>query len=144
MVTLSINGEQRQLDVDPDMPLLWALRDVGKDNIAQVDGKDFVTGKAEYGYDVELEGQKYAVIDWDHSDNQTFSTKAHEKAFAKTLENPKHMVRNRGDWQTAKAQASDEINAEYYTAGLSHSMMEPPAAAARIINGHQNGVDPRR
>lgn len=30
MVTLSINGEQRQLDVDPEMPLLWALRDVAK------------------------------------------------------------------------------------------------------------------
>lgn len=27
-VTLSINGEDRTLDVSPDMPLLWALRDV--------------------------------------------------------------------------------------------------------------------
>ena len=27
MVTLDINGRQHQLDVDPDMPLLWALRD---------------------------------------------------------------------------------------------------------------------
>jgi isoquinoline 1-oxidoreductase subunit alpha len=26
-VTLSINGESQQLDVDPDMPLLWALRE---------------------------------------------------------------------------------------------------------------------
>jgi isoquinoline 1-oxidoreductase alpha subunit len=28
MLTLEINGKLRQLNVDPDMPLLWALRDV--------------------------------------------------------------------------------------------------------------------
>lgn len=28
MLDLSINGTARRLDVDPDMPLLWALRDV--------------------------------------------------------------------------------------------------------------------
>jgi isoquinoline 1-oxidoreductase alpha subunit len=27
MLTLNINGEPRQLDVDPETPLLWALRD---------------------------------------------------------------------------------------------------------------------
>lgn len=27
MITLTINGEARALDVDPQMPLLWALRD---------------------------------------------------------------------------------------------------------------------
>ena len=27
-ITLRINGTDRQLDVDPEMPLLWALRDV--------------------------------------------------------------------------------------------------------------------
>jgi isoquinoline 1-oxidoreductase subunit alpha len=26
--TIHINGEARQLDVDPEMPLLWVLRDV--------------------------------------------------------------------------------------------------------------------
>jgi isoquinoline 1-oxidoreductase alpha subunit len=26
MVTLKINGQQRQLDIEPDMPLLWAIR----------------------------------------------------------------------------------------------------------------------
>ena len=30
MVTISINGKPRQLDVDPEMPLLWVLRDVAK------------------------------------------------------------------------------------------------------------------
>jgi isoquinoline 1-oxidoreductase alpha subunit len=27
MITLTINGKQHQLDVDPETPLLWALRD---------------------------------------------------------------------------------------------------------------------
>ena len=27
-VTMKVNGEARTLDVAPDMPLLWALRDV--------------------------------------------------------------------------------------------------------------------
>jgi isoquinoline 1-oxidoreductase subunit alpha len=27
-ITIRINGQERQLDVDPEMPLLWALRDV--------------------------------------------------------------------------------------------------------------------
>ena len=28
MITLNVNGKARALDVDPEMPLLWALRDV--------------------------------------------------------------------------------------------------------------------
>ena len=28
MVTLNINGQAHQVDLPPDMPLLWALRDV--------------------------------------------------------------------------------------------------------------------
>lgn len=27
MISLTVNGEPRQLDLDPDMPLLWVLRD---------------------------------------------------------------------------------------------------------------------
>ena len=28
MITLQINGKQHQIDADPAMPLLWALRDL--------------------------------------------------------------------------------------------------------------------
>ena len=27
MITLTINGAAREVDADPDMPLLWAIRD---------------------------------------------------------------------------------------------------------------------
>lgn len=28
MISLNVNGQQQQLDISPDMPLLWAVRDV--------------------------------------------------------------------------------------------------------------------
>ena len=28
MITLTINGRKHELDVEPDMPLLWAIRDL--------------------------------------------------------------------------------------------------------------------
>jgi isoquinoline 1-oxidoreductase alpha subunit len=53
MITLSINGEQRQLDVDPEMPLLWALRDVAK-----LTGTKYGCGKGLCGScTVHLDGQ---------------------------------------------------------------------------------------
>ena len=27
MITLTVNGKSRQVDVPPDMPLLWAIRE---------------------------------------------------------------------------------------------------------------------
>ena len=39
--TLTINGKQRQVDVDPEMPLLWVLRDE-----LEMKGTKFGCGKA--------------------------------------------------------------------------------------------------
>jgi isoquinoline 1-oxidoreductase alpha subunit len=44
MITLTINGETREIDADPDMPLLWALRDV-----AGLTGTKFGCGMAQCG-----------------------------------------------------------------------------------------------
>ncbi|MBM4199262.1 MAG: (2Fe-2S)-binding protein, partial [Gammaproteobacteria bacterium] len=30
MISLKVNGVERQIDADPDMPLLWAVRDLLK------------------------------------------------------------------------------------------------------------------
>lgn len=176
------------------------LRYVGKDDLPLVDAKAFVSGKAVYGYDVELPQMKYAVIarppvvfgkvksfdaeqtlkvpgvikvvqldsptppayfkplggiaviaentwaaikgreklkiDWEHGANQAYSTKSHEQAFRDSLAKPPIQIRNRGSWDEAVKTADKQIEAEYYIQGLSHSMMEPPAAAAQFKNGH--------
>ena len=41
MITLTINGKKHDLDVEPDMPLLWAIRDV-----AGLPGTKYGCGKA--------------------------------------------------------------------------------------------------
>ena len=44
MITLTINGERREVDVPPDMPLLWVLRDV-----LRLTGTKFGCGIAQCG-----------------------------------------------------------------------------------------------
>ncbi len=169
---------------------------VGKPNMANLDGQEIITGKAVFGFDVELENMKYAVIarppvvfgkvksvdssetmkvpgvikvvelpaltppamfkmlggvaviaentwaaiqgrdklkiEWDHGSNASYSTKDHEAVFIKALQDPKEVVRKRGDVDQAKTNAAKTIEAGYHVAGLVHATMEPPAATARI------------
>ncbi|MCX7552580.1 molybdopterin-dependent oxidoreductase [Marinicella sp. S1101] len=169
---------------------------VGKPNMANIDGQAIVTGTAEFGYDVDIEGMKVAVIarppvvfgkvksydavealkvpgvlkvielptlkppagfnmlgglaviaehtwaaiqgreklkiEWDHGSNASYSTADHEAVFIKALEDPKEVVRARGDVAAANQAAAKTLTAEYHVAGLAHATMEPPAATARV------------
>lgn len=169
---------------------------VGKPNMANIDGQAIVTGTAEFGYDVDIEGMKVAVIarppvvfgkvksydavealkvpgvlkvielpnlkppagfnmlgglaviaehtwaaiqgreklkiEWDHGSNASYSTADHEAVFIKALDNPKEVVRTRGDVAAANQAAAKTLTAEYHVAGLAHATMEPPAATARV------------
>jgi isoquinoline 1-oxidoreductase alpha subunit len=53
MITVNINGADRQVDAEPDMPLLWAIRDV-----LGMTGTKFGCGMAQCGAcTVHLDGQ---------------------------------------------------------------------------------------
>ena len=53
MIQLTVNGEARSLDADPDMPLLWALRD-----LLGLTGTKYGCGVAQCGAcTVHLDGQ---------------------------------------------------------------------------------------
>ena len=53
MITVNINGTDREVDADPDMPLLWAIRDV-----LAMTGTKFGCGLAQCGAcTVHLDGQ---------------------------------------------------------------------------------------
>ncbi|WP_303979548.1 (2Fe-2S)-binding protein [Dongia mobilis] len=53
MITLTINGKEQQLDVDPEMPLLWALRDH-----LNLTGTKFGCGAAQCGaFTVHIDGE---------------------------------------------------------------------------------------
>jgi isoquinoline 1-oxidoreductase beta subunit len=85
-----------------------------------------------------IEGRKKLKIEWEHGANASYNTRAHEAVFKKALDNPPHVIRNRGDWDNAKSSADKVITQDYVVGGLAHATMEPPAATA-IVN--DKGVD---
>lgn len=173
---------------------------IGKENVALVDGHDIATGKAVYGYDVQLPEMKIAVIarppvlaskiksyddsaakkvpgviavvkmpdveepvlfkplggiaviatntwaalqgrkalkiDWQvNQDHQTYNSDSYKAALNKSCDNPAKVLRQKGDFTKALADADQELSAEYYVPELIHAPMEPPAATAHYHDG---------
>jgi Molybdopterin-binding domain of aldehyde dehydrogenase. len=82
-----------------------------------------------------IQGRKALKIEWNNGPHGTYDSVAYKAELEAAARQPGKVVRNDGDVDTALKSAAKQVEAEYYAPHLAHATMEPPAAAARIVNG---------
>jgi len=82
-----------------------------------------------------IKGREALKIVWDDGPNASYDSSAYRKTMEAAARSPGTVVRNDGDFDAAYASATRKVQAEYYLPHLAHATMEPPAAAARIVDG---------
>jgi isoquinoline 1-oxidoreductase subunit beta len=82
-----------------------------------------------------IKGREALKITWDDGPNASYESKAYRATLEQAARGPGKVVRKEGDFATAYAAAAKKVQAEYYLPHFAHATMEPPAAAARIVNG---------
>jgi isoquinoline 1-oxidoreductase beta subunit len=83
-----------------------------------------------------MQGRNALKITWDDGPNASYDSAAYRTSLEESARKPGKVVRNDGDYMAAAAGAAKKVEAEYYLPHLAHATMEPPAAAARIADGH--------
>jgi isoquinoline 1-oxidoreductase beta subunit len=82
-----------------------------------------------------IKGREALKITWDDGPNASYDSKTYRATLEQAARAPGKVVRKDGDFATAYAAAAKKVQAEYYLPHFAHATMEPPAAAARIVNG---------
>ncbi len=82
-----------------------------------------------------MQGRKALKIVWDDGPNAKYDSAAYRATLEAAAGKPGKVVRNEGDFTAAAAAAARRVEAQYYLPHLAHASMEPPAAAARIVDG---------
>ncbi len=82
-----------------------------------------------------IQGREALKIVWDDGPNASYDSVAYRATLEAAANKPGKVVRNEGDFTAAAAGAAKRVTAQYYLPHLAHASMEPPAAAARIVNG---------
>jgi isoquinoline 1-oxidoreductase beta subunit len=82
-----------------------------------------------------IQGREALKIEWNDGPNRDYDSAVFKATLEQTARKSGKVVRNEGDVGAAMASAARRLEAEYYIPHLAHAMMEPPAAAARILNG---------
>ena len=84
---------------------------------------------------IATKARKTLKIDWDDGPHGSYDSKAYRAQMLESSRQPGTVLRQVGDVDAALANASRKLEAEYYLPHIAHATMEPPAAAARIVNG---------
>jgi isoquinoline 1-oxidoreductase beta subunit len=74
-------------------------------------------------------------VQWDDGVHGSYDSKAYRAELEQAARKPGKVLREAGDVDGAMSKAARKVEAEYYLPHLAHATMEPPAAAARIVDG---------
>lgn len=83
-----------------------------------------------------IQGREALKIRWDDGPNRGYDSHRFEAVLQQAARHPAKVIRNQGDAMAVLEKTGRRIEAEYYLPFLAHASMEPPAAAARIVDGH--------
>jgi isoquinoline 1-oxidoreductase beta subunit len=75
-------------------------------------------------------------IQWEGGVHGSYDSKAYRAELEQAARKPGKVLREVGDVDAAMSRAERKIEAEYYLPHVAHTTMEPPAATARLVDGH--------
>ncbi len=75
-------------------------------------------------------------IEWDDGAHGGYDSTSYRAELEAAARKPGLVSRESGNFDDALAKAARKMEAEYYLPHIAHATMEPPAAVARIVDGH--------
>jgi isoquinoline 1-oxidoreductase beta subunit len=84
---------------------------------------------------IAIKARKALKIEWDDGAHAAYDSAAYRAELEQAARKPGQVSREVGDFDAAMSKATSKLSAEYYLPHVAHATMEPPAAAARIVNG---------
>lgn len=82
-----------------------------------------------------IKGREALKLEWDNGPNGDYDSAAFRKTLEQAANSPAKAVRDQGSTVDTLAASKRKFSAQYYLPHLAHATMEPPAAAARIVDG---------
>jgi isoquinoline 1-oxidoreductase subunit beta len=85
---------------------------------------------------IAIKARDLVRVEWGDSPHSGYDSVSYRAEMEQAARKPGQVLRNSGDCAAALAKASRRVEAEYYLPHIAHATMEPPAALARLVDGH--------
>jgi len=85
---------------------------------------------------IAMQARQALKIEWNDGPHGTYDSVAYRTELEQAARQPGKVLREVGDVDATMAKAARKVEADYYLPHLAHATMEPPSAAARIVDGH--------
>jgi isoquinoline 1-oxidoreductase beta subunit len=85
---------------------------------------------------IAMKARQALQIEWNDGPHGSYDSASYRTELEQAARKPGKVLREVGDVDAAMAKAARKVEAEYYLPHIAHATMEPPSAAARIVDGH--------